>query len=48
MECSWYRYSARFFLGNDNEEYRWKFSKGSGYVVSTPPLGAVLLLVGNP
>lgn len=25
---------ARFFLGNDNEEYRWKFAKGKGYVVS--------------
>lgn len=21
-------------MGNDNEEYRWKYSKGSGYVVS--------------
>ena len=29
---------ARFFLGNDNEEYRWKYSKGSGYVVSGYPL----------
>ena len=26
--------SARYFLGNDNEEYRWKYAKGSGYVVS--------------
>ncbi|KAI0345212.1 hypothetical protein BDW22DRAFT_1390641 [Trametopsis cervina] len=26
--------TARFFLGNDNEEYRWKYAKGSGYVLS--------------
>ncbi|KAI0693725.1 hypothetical protein BC835DRAFT_1507621 [Cytidiella melzeri] len=26
--------TARYFLGNDNEEYRWKFAKGNGYVLT--------------
>ena len=33
---------ARFFLGNDNEEYRWKYSRGHGYVVRTCILTSVL------
>ncbi|EKM55947.1 uncharacterized protein PHACADRAFT_256916 [Phanerochaete carnosa HHB-10118-sp] len=31
--------TARYFLGNDNEEYRWKYAKGSGYVLSLRSTG---------
>ncbi|GJF00580.1 hypothetical protein PsYK624_168730 [Phanerochaete sordida] len=31
--------TARYFLGNDNEEYRWKYAKGSGYVLTKRSTG---------
>lgn len=31
--------TARYFLGTDNEEYRWKYAKGSGYVLTKRSTG---------